>query len=90
MTKSDLIDVVAKKVDLTNKAAREAVAAVFGAISDALKRGEKVIVTGFGTFSIRNRAARTGRNPQTGSPIKIPARKTPGFTAGKALKKTVK
>lgn len=90
MTKSDLIEMVAKKVDLTNKAARESVTAVFGAISDALKRGEKVIVTGFGTFSVRNRAARTGRNPQSGEPIKIPARKTPGFTAGKALKKTVR
>lgn len=90
MTKSDLIDIIAKKVDLTNKAARESVAAVFDTIADALKKGDKVIVTGFGTFSVRNRAARTGRNPQSGAPIKIPARKTPGFTAGKALKKMVR
>lgn len=90
MTKAELIIYVAKKVNLTNKASREAVAAVLGAITDALKKGEKVVLTGFGTFSIRNRAARKGRNPQTGAAINIPARKTPGFTAGKALKKTVR
>lgn len=90
MTKADLIDVVAKKVHLTNKAAREAVAAVFGGVADALKKGEKVVITGFGTFSVRSRAARKGRNPQTGAAIDIPARKTPGFTAGKALKKVVR
>ncbi len=90
MTKADLIAYVAKKANLTNKAAREAVSSIFGAISDALKKGDKVVVTGFGTFSVRSRAARKGRNPQTGSPINIPARKTPGFTAGKALKKTVR
>lgn len=90
MTKADLIEYVAKKANLTNKAAREAVAAVFGGISDALKRSEKGVITGFGTFSVRSRAARQGRNPQTGAPINIPARKTPGFTAGKALKKIVR
>ena len=90
MTKAELIAYVAKKVNLTNKASREAVVAVLGAITDALKKGEKVVLTGFGTFSIRNRAARKGRNPQTGAAINIPARKTPGFTAGKALKKTVR
>ena len=90
MTKADLIEVVAKKVSLTNKAAREAVAACFGGVSDALKKGERVVITGFGTFSVRSRAARRGRNPQTGAPIDIPARKTPGFTAGKALKKVVR
>jgi DNA-binding protein HU-beta len=90
VTKADLIEAVAKKVSLTNKAARESVAAVFGGISDALKKGEKVVITGFGTFSVRSRAARRGRNPQTGAPIDIPARKTPGFTAGKALKKVVR
>lgn len=90
MTKADLIEYVAKKVSLTNKAAREAVAAVFGSISDSLKKGDRVVVTGFGTFSVRSRAARKGRNPQTGAAIDIPARKTPGFTAGKALKKVVR
>jgi len=89
MTKADLVEVVAKKASLTAKASREAVGAVFGAIADALKKGDKVVVTGFGTFMVRNRKSRTGRNPQTGASINIPARKTPGFTAGKALKKVV-
>ncbi len=90
MTKADLVDLVAKKASLTNKAAKESLQAVLDAIRDALKRGEKVVVTGFGTFSVRQRAARTGRNPQTGASIQIPARKTPGFTAGKALKKAIR
>lgn len=90
MTKADLVAYVAKKASLTAKAAKEAVNAVFGAVSDALKKGDKVVVTGFGTFMVRSRAARKGRNPQTGAPINIPARKTPGFTAGKALKKVVR
>lgn len=90
MTKADLVTYVAKKSSLTAKAAKDAVNAVFGAISDTLKKGDKVVVTGFGTFMVRSRAARKGRNPQTGAPINIPARKTPGFTAGKALKKVVR
>ena len=90
MTKADLVAFVAKKASLTAKAAKEAVNAVFGSISDSLKKAEKVVVTGFGTFMVRSRAARKGRNPQTGAPISIPARKTPGFTAGKALKKVVR
>lgn len=90
MTKADLVAYVAKKASLTAKAAKEAVNGTFGSISDALKKGDKVVVTGFGTFMVRSRAARKGRNPQTGAPINIPARKTPGFTAGKALKKVVR
>lgn len=90
MTKADLVELVAKKVKLTKKAARESVDAFIGGIVDALKRGEKVVVTGFGTFSVRGRAARKGRNPQTGAPINIPARKTPGFTAGKTFKRLVR
>lgn len=90
MTKRDLIDLVAKKADLTNKAAREAVAAMLDGVRDALKKGDKVVVTGFGTFMVRSRAARKGRNPRTGETITIGARKTPGFTAGKALKKAVR
>jgi DNA-binding protein HU-beta len=90
MSKQDLVDLVAKKASLTNKAAKESVQAILDAVRDALKRGEKVVVTGFGTFSVRSRAARKGRNPQTGASINIPARKTPGFTAGKALKKAVR
>lgn len=90
MTKQDLIDLVAKKASLTNKASRDAVQSILDAVRDALKRGEKVVITGFGTFSVRNRAARKGRNPQTGAAIDISARKTPGFTAGKALKKSIR
>ncbi len=90
MTKADLVDLVAKKASLTSKASRDAVQAVLDGVRDALKRGEKVVVTGFGTFSVRSRAARKGRNPQTGAEINIPARKTPGFTAGKALKKAIR
>lgn len=90
MTKADLVDVVAKKASLTGKASKEAVNAVFAAIEGALKKGEKVVLTGFGTFSVRQRQARTGRNPRTGQSLKIAAHKTPGFTAGKTLKKAVK
>ena len=90
MTKADLVAQVAKNANLTNKAAKDAVNAVFTTVSDALKRNEKVVVTGFGTFLVRNRASRKGRNPQTGAEIQIPATKTPGFTAGKSLKRLVK
>lgn len=90
MTKKDLVDLVARKASLTNKAARESVQAMLDGVRDALKRGEKVVLTGFGTFSVRSRAARKGRNPRTGEVINIAARKTPGFTAGKALKRVVR
>lgn len=90
MTKRNLIELVAKKANLTNKAARDSVGAVINAIRDALKRGEKVVITGFGTFSVRKRAERAGRNPKTGEKITISARKAPAFTAGKTLKKAVR
>jgi nucleoid DNA-binding protein len=90
LTKKDLIELVAKKGNLTNKAARESVAAFLNGIRDSLKRGEKVVITGFGTFSVRKRAARPGRNPKTGEKITIQARKAPGFTPGKTLKKAVR
>lgn len=90
MTKKDLIDLIAKKANLTNKAARDAVGAFLNAVRDSLKRGEKVVITGFGTFSVRNRASRPGRNPKTGEKITIQARKAPGFTPGKTLKKVVR
>lgn len=90
MTKSDLIYTLTRKANLTQKAAREAVQGILDTVRDALKRGEKVVLTGFGTFSVRSRAARKGRNPQTGEAINIPAKKTPGFTAGKSLKKAVR
>jgi len=90
MTKKDLIDIVSKKANLTNKASREAVQVFLNTIRDSLKRGEKVVITGFGTFSIRKRASRPGRNPKTGEKITLPARKAPGFTPGKTLKKVVR
>jgi len=90
MTKAGLIAQVAKKAGLTAKAAKDAVNTVFATMTDSLKRGEKVVVTGFGTFMVRRRAARKGRNPQTGAEIQIPATKTPGFTSGKTLKRIVK
>lgn len=81
---------VAKKANLTSKAAKESVNVVFNTITDAMKRGEKVVITGFGTFMVRKRASRKGRNPQTGAEIQIPATKTPGFTAGKTIKRLIK
>ena len=90
MTKADLVAQVSKKVGLTSKAAKDAVNAVFGSVTEAMKRGEKVVVTGFGTFMVRKRAARKGRNPQTGAVIQSPSTKTPGFTAGKSLKRMIK
>jgi len=90
MTKADLVAQVAKKAVLNAKDAKDYVNTVFSTMSDAMKRGEKIVVTGFGTFMVRNRAARKGRNPQTGAEIQIPATKTPGFTAGKSLKRMVK
>jgi len=90
MTKSDLIKVVAQRAKLTNKTARDTILAVFDVIEENLKKGEKVVVTGFGTFDVRKRAAREGRNPQTGEKIMIPAMRTPTFTAGKTLKRKVR
>jgi len=90
LTKRELIEVVAKKANLTNKAAREAVQAIINSIRDSLKRGEKIVITGFGTFSVRKRVERIGRNPKTGEKITISARKAPGFTPGKTLKKAVR
>jgi nucleoid DNA-binding protein len=90
LTKKELIEIVAKKSNLTNKAARDAVQTALNTIRDAMKRGEKVVLTGFGTFSIRSRQQRVGRNPKTGAKITLSARKAPGFTAGKTLKKAVR
>lgn len=90
VTKKELTELVAKKANLTNKAAKEAVKVFLNAIRDSLKRGEKVVLTGFGTFSLRARKARKGRNPKTGETITIQARNAPGFTPGKSLKKAVR
>ena len=90
MNKSDLVDAVASSADLTNASAARAVDATLDAIGGALGNGDSVSLVGFGTFSVRHRAARDGRNPQTGAPMHIPASKVPGFKAGKGLKDKVK
>ena len=89
MTKTELIAKVAESANISKKDAGAAVAAVFGAISEQLVKGEKVSLIGFGTFEVRERPARQGRNPQTGESIKIKASKAPAFKAGKALKDAV-
>ncbi|HAJ69820.1 MAG: HU family DNA-binding protein [Alkalibacterium sp.] len=88
--KAELIEKVASSADLTKKDATAAVEAVFDSIKDTLADGEKVQIIGFGNFEVRDRAARKGRNPQTGEEIQIPATKVPAFKAGKALKDAVK
>lgn len=88
MTKQDLVSKVAE-VGLTKKQAAEAVNAVFDSIKDALVADEKVSLVGFGSFSVKKRAAREGRNPRTGETLKIKAKKVPVFKAGKALKDAV-
>lgn len=90
MNKSELIDAIAASADISKAAAGRALDAVTGAVTSALKGGDQVTLIGFGTFAVKERAARTGRNPQTGKEIKIPASKVPGFKAGKALKDAVK
>lgn len=90
MTKSELIDQVAAQAGLSKKDAGAAVNGVFDAIQGALAKGDSVQVTGFGTFEVRNRAARQGVKPGTSEKIQIPASKAPGFKAGKSLKDAVK
>lgn len=89
MNKAELIDAVAEASDLSKAQATRAVDAVFDNISNTLKKGEQVTLVGFGTFEVRSRAARTGRNPQTGATIQIAASKAPAFKPGKALKDAV-
>ncbi len=90
MTKNQLIEKVAKKAHLTKRASQDAVNSVFELIRDNLSRGEKTIITGFGTFLVRKRAARRGRNPQTGEVIQIPGKKLPSFSAGKTIKRQIR
>lgn len=90
MTKSELIAKVADVAGMTKVDAAKAVDAVGSVVTNAMKKGEKVTWTGFGTFEVRSRAARMGRNPQTGAPMHIAASKTPAFKAGKSLKDAVK
>lgn len=89
MNKNDLVEAVAGEANLSKADAGRAVDAVVSAITKALKQGDTVSVLGFGTFTVRARAARTGRNPRTGEEIKIAASKNPAFKAGKALKDAV-
>ena len=90
MNKADLIEAVATSADLSKAAASRAVDSITKAVTRALKKGDTVTLVGFGTFTVRKRAARKGRNPQTGEVIKIKATKAPGFKAGKALKDAVR
>lgn len=89
MNKQELVASVAEKADLTKKDAEKAINAVIDSIKAALHNGDKVSLVGFGTFEVRTRAARSGRNPQTGAAIKIPAGKVPAFRPGKELKESV-
>ena len=89
MTKAELVTMVAEKADLTKKDAEKAISAVVDSISETLAKGEKIQLVGFGTFEVSERAAREGRNPQTGETMKIEASKAPKFKAGKALKDMV-
>lgn len=89
MNKSELIEAVAKSADISKADAGRAVDAFVDATTNALKKGDQVSLVGFGTFSVRSRAAREGRNPRTGETIRIPASKAPAFKAGKALKDAV-
>ncbi|WP_299013502.1 nucleoid-associated protein HU-beta [uncultured Photobacterium sp.] len=89
MNKTQLVDKIAENADISKASAGRALDAFIDAVSDTLKEGDQVSLVGFGTFSVRERAARTGRNPQTGEEIQIAAAKVPGFKAGKALKDSV-
>lgn len=89
MNKTDLIKNVAESAELTKKDAEKAIKAVFEEISQALAEGDKVQIIGFGTFKVRQRKAREGRNPHNNEPIQIEASKTPAFKAGKQLKDLV-
>lgn len=89
MNKTELINAVAEKAGLSKKAAEAAVNATLSAISEGLKADEKVQLVGFGSFEVKERAARTGKNPATGEQIDIPASKAPVFKAGKAFKDAI-
>lgn len=90
MNKTELVAAIAAKAEVSKKEAEKVVNATFDVITDSLKKGDKVALVGFGNFEVRERAAREGKNPQTGAKIKIAATKVPAFKAGKALKDAVK
>ena len=89
MNKQELISAIAQNAEITKADAGKALAATIDAITKAMAKGDKVQLVGFGTFEVRERAARTGKNPRTGEAIKIAASKVPAFKAGKALKDTI-
>lgn len=89
MNKSELIEAIAASADIPKAVASRALDAMVDSVTETLKKGDSVSLVGFGTFSVKERAARTGRNPQTGKPIEISAAKVPSFKAGKALKDSV-
>ena len=89
MNKTELVAAISEKTELTNKDSEKALKALIDVVAEELKKGEKVQLVGFGTFEVSERAARTGKNPQTGAEIKIAACKAPKFKAGKALKDAV-
>lgn len=86
MNKTDLINQMAERAEISKATAGRVIDAITGAVTEALSKGEEVAILGFGTFKVSERAARTGRNPQTGAEIQIAASKVPTFKAGKALK----
>ena len=90
MNKSELVEAMAAGAEMTKADASRALEAFIGAVSKTLKKGDTVSLVGFGTFSVKKRAARTGRNPSTGETIKIKASKTPAFKAGKGFKDAIK
>ncbi len=89
MNKSELIEAIAASADIPKAAAGRALDAMVDNVTGALQKGDQVVLVGFGTFAVKERAARTGRNPQTGAEIQIAAAKVPSFKAGKALKDAV-
>jgi integration host factor subunit beta len=89
MTKADLVDDVANAAELTKKDAERLVEIVFESIIESLNQGEKIELRGFGSFRVRERGARRGRNPKTGQPVSIPAKRVPYFKAGKELKELI-
>ncbi len=89
MNKSELVDAIASGADISKASAGRALDATIDTITETLRKGDQVALVGFGTFSVKDRAARTGRNPQTGKTIEIPAARVPGFKAGKGLKDAV-
>jgi integration host factor subunit beta len=89
MTKADLVERVAKEADMTKKDAEQLVEIIFDSITGTLNKGEKIELRGFGSFRVRERGARRGRNPKTGDPVSIPAKRVPYFKPGKELKELI-